>query len=68
MAVHFVRFARFDQHYWNAVSVWGAPDFMHLLWDRRSQREMDDGDTVVFAKGDFDQPFSYRNGDDESYL
>lgn len=61
-AVHFVGF-RGDE-YLSAVRVWGFPDFIHRGWDRRAQREIADGDTIVFAKGPPDQPMRPRNFDD----
>lgn len=68
-ALHFVRFANMhDRHYDNAVAVFGLPDFMHRRWDKRARREIAAGDTVVFAKGDADQPVSEVNGADEHYL
>lgn len=65
--VHFVRFGRFDQRYWNAVAIFGAPAFLHQNWDRRAVREIAPGDRVVFAKGEADQAVSEFNGDDEYY-
>lgn len=65
--VHFVRFERFDQQFSNAERVFGPPAFLHRNWDTRAQREIADGDIVVFAKGDYDQPTSRFNGDDEYY-
>ena len=66
--IHFVRFDRFDQHYWNAVAVFGSPHFLHRAWDQRAFREIDgDEDTVVFAKGESDQCVSPFNGGDEYY-
>ena len=68
MALHFVRFAdNHGQQYQNAVRVFGRPHFMHRLWDQRARREIADGDVIVFAKGDEDQPVSPYNGDDEYY-
>lgn len=58
-AVHFVWF-RGDE-YWSAVKVWGPPDFIHIGWDTRARREICEGDTVVFARGDHDQPHAERN-------
>lgn len=52
-AIHFIGFR--NDRYWNAVAVWGVPDFIHLGWDRRAQREIAEGDTVVFADGPADQ-------------
>lgn len=62
MALHFVGFR--DDRYWNAVRVFGLPDFYHMAWDRRAQREIAEGDTVVFAKGPADQPVVERNVSD----
>jgi hypothetical protein len=59
--VHFVGFR--DERYWNAVAVFGRPDFIHKVWDRRSQREIGEGDLIVFATGDESQPFA-KNADD----
>lgn len=52
--LHFVGF-RGDE-YTRALRVFGTPDFIHRGWDLRAQREIAEGDTVVFAKGSFDQP------------
>jgi hypothetical protein len=67
-ALHFVRFA--DNHgpaFTSAVKVFGPPAFLHRKWDQRAQRDIAPGDTVVFARGDADQPISRWNGDDEFY-
>lgn len=61
-ALHFVGFR--DDRYWNAVRVWGPPTFIHYVWDRRAQRDIASGDTVVFAKGEFDQQPGRFNGPD----
>lgn len=60
--VHFVGFR--GEEYWSAVKVWGKPDYYHLGWDRRSRREVAPCDTIVFAKGEHDQPYAPRNFDD----
>jgi hypothetical protein len=60
--VHFVGF-RGDE-YLSACRVFGRPDFVHRIWDRRSRREIADCDLVVFATGGHDQPYADRNGDD----
>jgi len=52
-ALHFVGFR--DDRYWNAVRVFGPPDFIHPGWDARAQREIAPIDTVVFANGTADQ-------------
>lgn len=60
--VHFVGF-RGDE-YNRACRIWGEPDFVHIRWDRRSAREIADGDTIVFATGPHDQPHKRYNGPD----
>lgn len=57
--VHFVGFR--GEEYWSAVKVFGRPDFFHIGWDLRAQREIADGDLVVFAKGCADQAPAERN-------
>lgn len=52
-AVHFIGFR--DDRYWNAVKVFGLPDYIHRGWDARAMREIAEGDTVVFANGPDDQ-------------
>jgi hypothetical protein len=52
-AIHFVWF-RGDE-YSRACRIWGRPDFVHIGWDRRAAREIGPLDTVVFARGEFDQ-------------
>lgn len=61
-ALHFVGF-RGDE-YNRARKVFGNPDFIHRGWDRRANREIADGDTVLFAKGEHDQAYSARNFND----
>jgi len=61
-AVHFVGFR--GEEYWSAVRAFGPPDYIHRGWDKRARRELADGDLVVFATGDFDQPVSERNFND----
>lgn len=52
MALHFVGFK--DDRYWNALRVFGAPDFYHRVWDRRARQEIVEGDVAIFAAGDID--------------
>lgn len=59
---HFVGF-RGDE-YTTACRIWGKPHYVHIVWDRRAQRDIADGDTVVFAKGDSEQPVGPYNGPD----
>ena len=47
MAVHFVEFR--DDRYWNAMRVFGRPDFFHRYWDWRAVGDVAPGDVVVFA-------------------
>ena len=48
--LHFVGFR--NDRYWNAVRVWGLPDFYHIGWDLRAKRDIAPDDIVIFAKGD----------------
>lgn len=59
---HFVGFR--GEEYWSAVKVWGPPAFIHRGWDRRAQRDIAPGDTVVFAKGESNQPVGQYNFSD----
>lgn len=60
--VHFVGFR--DDRYWNAVKAFGPPHYIHRGWDLRAQRELDDGDLVVFAEGAHDQEPRVRSYND----
>jgi hypothetical protein len=60
--LHFVGFR--DDRWWNAVRVFGEPDFIHPRWDMRARREIADGDIVVFAAGDETQPVARHNAPD----
>jgi len=59
---HFVGFR--GEEYWSAVKIWGKPVFIHKWWDRRAQREIGEGETVIFAQGNYDQPIRKHNCDD----
>lgn len=61
-AVHFVGFR--DERYWNAVRIWGRPDFIHITYDRYAVQDMAPWDIVVFAKGDWQQEPRYFSGPD----
>ena len=61
-AVHFVGFR--DDRYSAAVRVFGRPDFIHFVWDKRAQRDIAIGDTIVFAKGSAFQELGRFNGPD----
>ena len=66
-ATHFIAFR--GEEYWSAVAVWGPPDFIHRRWDRRAQREIDQADVVIFAKGtDADEPSRFSGSDIEEAL
>jgi hypothetical protein len=54
MSLHFVGFG--DDRYWNAVRVFGKPDFIHRNWDVRARQEIVEGDIAVFARGCIDDP------------
>lgn len=60
--LHFVGFR--DDRWWNAIEVFGWPDFIHPRWDMRARREIADGDIVVFASGDETQPVARHNSPD----
>ena len=62
-AVHFVGF-RDDREYLAAVLVWGKPDFIHYVHDRRMYREIGEHDTVVFASKARPEIVNRYNGDD----
>lgn len=70
--VHFVGFdpTKNEMQYWNAVQVFGPPDFVHRFWDSRAAYggEYDsDSDVRVFAKGtDQDEPKMHAY-DDSAY-
>jgi hypothetical protein len=49
LAVHFVGFK--DERVYNALKVFGKPDFWHRFWDLRAVAEVVEGDTVIFATG-----------------
>lgn len=69
MAIHFVGFR--GEEYHRARKIWGDPDFIHRGWDLRAKREIADGDTVVFAKGDANQQprqRSYNDLDEAGYF
>lgn len=67
-AVHFVRFENTqDQHYQNAIRVFGPPDFLHRSYDGRCLAEIMPGDTVIFGKGDAAQPVILYSFDDSAF-
>ena len=64
--LHFVRFK--DDRFWNAVRVWGRPDFVHRFWDMRAVHEVMPGDVVIFADGDERQPPTPFAYDDSAFF
>lgn len=66
--LHFVGFkdprVTKDERFDRARRVFGPPDFLHRGWDLRAQREIADGDTIVFATGDASQPPRAQSFDD----
>ena len=64
--LHFVGFK--DDRYSTAVAVFGKPDFIHKLWDRRAVDEIAPGDTVVFADGDERSPVKRFAYDDSAHF
>lgn len=65
-AVHFVGFR--GEEYHSAVKVFGLPDFYHRGWDRRAQRDIAPGDTVVFGpKADpaYVSPYNYDDSNED---
>ena len=63
-AVHFVGFK--DNRYNTAVKVFGTPDFIHRLWDRRAVNEVTENDIVIFADGDETQAIETFAYDDSA--
>lgn len=64
--LHFVGFK--DDRWWNAVKVFGRPDFIHRHWDYRARDEVCEGDRVVFAKGDeHDTPTPFAFDDSANF-
>lgn len=60
--VHFVGFC--GDECLSAVRAVGEPDFIHCGWDLRAQREIADGDLVVFANGEHGQEPRRKSYDD----
>jgi len=50
--LHFVGFK--DDRVWNALRVFGPPDFWHRIYDARARQEIVPGDVAVFATGSID--------------
>ena len=65
MAVHFVGF-RGDE-YWSAVKVFGKPDFVHLINDRRMRGDFAEGDVVIFGPKGSDKVSKFSWQDHENW-
>lgn len=65
--VHFIGFTEMSQ-FQNAVNVFGYPDVIHRLWDRRAQIDVMPNDTAVFAKGTEATPVVPYNFDDSNVM
>lgn len=52
-SAHYVGFR--DDRIWSALKIWGRPAFYHRGWDLRALRDVDGGEPVIFAEGEFDQ-------------
>ena len=64
MALHFIGFK--DERYYNAVKVFGQPDFIHRHWDVRAKHEIAQGDVAVFATKTYhDIPNEYTFNDSQ---
>lgn len=65
--LHFVGFR--DDRYWNAIKVFGQPDFVHQRWDWRTLQEYDpETDTIIFATGDETWRLARYSYDDSSFF
>jgi hypothetical protein len=65
--VHFVGF-RTDAEYSAAVRVWGHPNFIHLIHDRRMYGDLGEDDIVVFgSKGTPDPHPQFSDQDHERH-
>lgn len=62
MALHFIGFK--DDRVWNALKVFGPPDFWHRNWDVRAMQEIAPGDVAIFATGnEMDEPKAQAHDD-----
>lgn len=55
--VHFIGFKPYTQDWWNAIHVFGRPDFIHRKWDERAAfgGEIDkENDILVFTGKEFE--------------
>lgn len=53
-----------DDRDWNAFRLFGGPRVLHRRWDFYATRDVEPGDTVIFAEGDETQPVAERNATD----
>lgn len=63
-AIHFVGFK--DNRYHTAVKVFGTPDFIHRIWDKRAADEVMENDVVIFADSDETQEVKFFAFDDSA--
>lgn len=63
-AFHFVGCK--DDRMWNALRVFGRPDFWHRIYDTRAVAEICEGDDVLFFNGDETQPVRELTHDDSA--
>ena len=63
-AIHFIGFKPGARDWWNALKIWGRPDFVHRKWDERAAfgGEIDwENDILVFTgkeREDIIHPFA----------
>ena len=48
MCIHFIGFRK-NEEYWSAVKVWGKPDFVHMIHDKRLYGDVCETDTLVLG-------------------
>lgn len=66
-ATHFIGFKR--DEYRRAVRTFGAPGFIHRLWDVRARQEIQPGDRAIFANGTHpDKPPTIYSFNDSEHL
>ena len=65
--VHFVGF-RDDAEYWAAVRVFGRPDFIHLIHDKRLYGDVDTSrDVVIIARRATLEPVKWTDQDHQRH-
>ncbi len=66
MALHFVGFK--DDRIWDALRIFGRPDFYHRIWDHRAKAEIVEGDVAIFARGTIDdEPYKFSHDDSQLF-